>query len=322
MKGEMDEEITWEEFTKTLSGLKNGKSPGEDGLTVEFLKGLPGCWKEELYETINQAWKKEIWGWVKQKKMEQLRGRYAKMIMGLNSNTPDYIWKTEASRTGMELEARRRAYKYIVEVAGMKDDRWPKVCLREEARLTLNKNPTKFGSDMVKALQETEEMTTLLKNMMENKNLEWIETKLSESLRELETKLKTEIRAKVAQSRYWDKYEEITSEENFNSYWEQKQWKGWEKEQWARLRSGNLGRVGNKGYSDTNCRLCGKAEETLDHLWVCDKAKSAIKKEWVKDMENWRNAKEGTELERLTINTLQGEPKTELCRYAREFEKL
>ncbi|KAH0560853.1 hypothetical protein KQX54_009288 [Cotesia glomerata] len=200
----------------------------------------------------------------------------------------------------MELEARRRAYSYIVDVSEMKDDRWPKVCFREEVRLILNKNPTKFGSRMVKALQETDEMTTLLKNMMKNKNLEWIETKLSESLRELETKIRTEIRAKVVQSRYWDKYEEITSEENFNSYWEQKQWKSWEKEQWARLRS----------------------EETLDHLWMCDKAKSAIKKEWVKDMENWRNGKEGTELERLTINTLQGELKTELCRYAREFEKL
>ena len=42
----------------------------------------------------------------------------------------------------MEIETRRRAAKYIVEILKMKEDRWPKVYLRDEIRGIINRNPS------------------------------------------------------------------------------------------------------------------------------------------------------------------------------------
>ena len=36
--------------------------------------------------------------------------------LGLARNTPDYIWKLEAGKRSVEVETRRRAAKYIVEI--------------------------------------------------------------------------------------------------------------------------------------------------------------------------------------------------------------
>ena len=40
-------------------------------------------------------------------------------------------------------------------------------------------------------------------------------------------------------------------------YWDDKKIEYWDKEQWARLRCGNVGKAGNKEFQDVSCRLCG-----------------------------------------------------------------
>ena len=76
----------------------------------------------------------EIWGWRRREEIERLQDKFVKMAMGISRNTPNYIWKLEAERRSMEVEMRRRASKYILEVCEMKEGRWPKICLREELR--------------------------------------------------------------------------------------------------------------------------------------------------------------------------------------------
>ena len=43
--------------------------------------------------------------------------------------------------------------KYIVEILKMKD-RWPTVCLREENRRIINRNPSQWGREFKQALEE------------------------------------------------------------------------------------------------------------------------------------------------------------------------
>lgn len=40
------------------------------------------------------------------------------------------------------MEARRRASRYMVEILRMQDERWPKICLKEEMRGIKNRNPS------------------------------------------------------------------------------------------------------------------------------------------------------------------------------------
>ena len=90
----------------------------------------------------------------KKTKMEKLQGRYIKMKLGVARNTPDYIWKLEAGRRSIELETRRRAEDYIIQVLRIKEGRWPQICLREEVRRMLNTNLLKWGAEFMKAMRE------------------------------------------------------------------------------------------------------------------------------------------------------------------------
>ena len=81
---------------------------------------------------------------------KKLQGKFVKMAR----NTPDYIWKLEAGKQSVEIETRRRAAKCIVEILKMKEYRWPKVCLREEIRGIINRNPSQWGREFKQALEE------------------------------------------------------------------------------------------------------------------------------------------------------------------------
>ena len=60
--------------------------------------------------------------------------------------------KERRNRTD-EIEARRRAGKYLVEVLKMKEGRWSKVCLREELRGIVNGNPSRWGVEFQDAMR-------------------------------------------------------------------------------------------------------------------------------------------------------------------------
>lgn len=39
------------------------------------------------------------------------------------------------------------------------------------------------------------------------------------------------------------------------------------------MRCGNIGREESKGFKSSSCRICGREEENLEHIWVCEKSK-------------------------------------------------
>lgn len=74
----------------------------------------------------------ELWGWRERQEIEREGSRLVKMAMGLNANTPTYIWRAESGNTELEVETRRRASLYLIRIMEMEEERLPKVCLKED----------------------------------------------------------------------------------------------------------------------------------------------------------------------------------------------
>ena len=103
----------------------------------------------------------EIWGWKRKEDIERMQGRLVKMVLGVARNTPDYLWKLEAGKRSIEVEAERRAGAYIVEVLKMKEGKWPKVCLKEEIRGIINGNPSRSATEFTDAIREVADGRTV-----------------------------------------------------------------------------------------------------------------------------------------------------------------
>lgn len=64
---ELDKEFTSEEIAQTLGKKASGKAPGEDGISIEFIKAIPKEKRENLRSTMNKCWNEGIIpeGWKK-----------------------------------------------------------------------------------------------------------------------------------------------------------------------------------------------------------------------------------------------------------------
>lgn len=89
----------------------------------------------------------EVWGWKKREEIERIQAKYVKMALGLNRNTPAYIWRMESGLRSIGLDARRIAARYLGKVLGMEENRWPLICLKEEVRNIRNKDPSIWGKE-------------------------------------------------------------------------------------------------------------------------------------------------------------------------------
>ena len=208
----------------------------------------------------------KIWGWRKRVIMERVKSRIVKMAMGVNRSTPDYIWRTEAGERSMEVEARRRAASYIVKILEMEEERWPKICLREEIRGILNGQASDWGKDLEQAWNEVGD-GQIAKMIWGRKEIEQIGDKLGKGV---ETNAEQEIqhdRERIKRSTYWEHYKEWILEINGGMYWNDKGTDGRVKEIWAKLRVGNYIKEGEKGFKNKSRRVCQKSEETLGHVW-------------------------------------------------------
>lgn len=278
----------------------------------------------KLYETIAKSagiYGVEIWGWAKRKEIERMQGRYIKMVMGLSPNTPDYIWKMEAGRRGIEGEARKRAARYLLENTLKEKNRWPRAALREEIRGILNGNPTKWGKELQQALSQAGDGLTL-QLIWEEVDTEIIEKRLERNLRLLEDQETQSNWTKIDKSEYNENYKRWKTVMSMERYWEDKNLRGTDKETWARLRCGNIGKNQKRGFKDQRCRLCKTETESFEHIWDCrvaeEKGNKGLKERWNK----WRANKHIDEVVCEVKSALSGEPVAILIEKAKEFEKL
>lgn len=61
----LNSDITYTEVSRALGKMRSNKAAGEDGITAEFVKGLPVVWINELAGITNEIFKKGelIKGW-------------------------------------------------------------------------------------------------------------------------------------------------------------------------------------------------------------------------------------------------------------------
>ena len=187
------------------------------------------------------------------------------MAMGLDRNTQDYIWKMESGSASIEIEARERAIKYLLEILDMGEHRWPKICMMEELRGLRNGNPSKWG----KNLKET------LRNVGDEKTIDWLcrgirrEAMEKNLKRGIITRRNQETQgnwSRIEKSKYCKNYGTWKKTVGREKYWEDKELEYMDKEKWARLRCENVGKAGNTGFVDTRCRLCREEDEELEHM--------------------------------------------------------
>ena len=57
---EKEDEITIEELIDAVKGMKSGKMPGHDKITVEMVKCMGPIATEYLLQILNQVWKQQI----------------------------------------------------------------------------------------------------------------------------------------------------------------------------------------------------------------------------------------------------------------------
>ena len=261
----------------------------------------------------------ELWGWRPWKKIETAQGKIMKMILGVNANTPGYIWRMEAGKQSMEVEARRRVGEYIVKILEMGEDRWPKVCLREEIRGLENRNPTEWVSSWREAMEQVGE-GQIWKVLKEDRGKTKLEKKLEEGVkRRAEQEIQLDWN-RVANSNYWKYYGRWKKGIGAEKYQNEKGIPTECKEESARIRCGSVCKEGGKSYKDWNCRLCRREEEKLEHIWVCNEARKKIRKEWVVEVDKWRKESRGTELIEKLVELLSGKINLGRCKYARAFE--
>lgn len=256
----------------------------------------------------------EVWGWKRWEEVERIQNKFVKMALGVNRNTPDYIWKMEAGRCSLEIETRRRAGNYLLEILKMGEERWPRICLMEEIRNIKNGYPSEWGRKLEKAFRE----------VGDGEGLTWIQENRAFREEGRKIKLDQEIQRnwnKIEKSNYCKGYKEWKIELGREGYWQDKSWDGETKEQWARLRCGCLGKSKEKGFEDVKCRLCGAEKESLEHIWVCLKAKEGMQKEWVDEIEELGLWGDEDNIREKMISILKGEPRIGLCRYSRRFEE-
>ncbi|CAD6235813.1 GSCOCG00007994001-RA-CDS [Cotesia congregata] len=197
----------------------------------------------------------EVWGWGGVKDIERVQGRFCKMALGVNRNTPGYIWRTEAGVQNIKATTRERAARYVKDVLAMEEDRWPKIALREEMRGILNRNPAKWGRKLHAAIKEMgcEEIAGMIYNKEEK---EKIDEKINAGVERYKEKLKEDDEKAIERSSYNKMYKKIMIEKDGYNYWKDDKKRGEDKEQWARIRCGNIGRAYKKGYTEWTCRLC------------------------------------------------------------------
>lgn len=265
----------------------------------------------------------EIWGLKRREPIEKMQGKFMKMIMGLNNNTPDYIWKLEAGVKSLVLYTRNRAVDYVARILNMEDERWPKICLKEEIRGLGNGEPTIWGSELKKTWEEAGkgEMQLLLKNGI---NGSVFGEKMKEGLIILNEQDTQQDFIGVEKSRYWEWYK--TYKENYHRepYWEEENIKGRWREQWARIRCGNMSKEGRKGFSNEICRICKIESESFNHIWVCSKAREKMRINVVRELEEWKVKSGGADENwgEIIREALKGKPIREICIYAIELEKI
>ena len=148
----------------------------------------------------------EIWGWGNEERMDGIKRKYVKWILGLDRRTPNYILVEETKMKELNLEAMERAIKYE-ETARKSEKRIVTECIKEIER----KGKGKEQSEWEKKRRAVMERANMGKEELREKR-EGGEGIGKEIIERIRGKAKEMRRNKIAESKYNNVYKNIKVE--------------------------------------------------------------------------------------------------------------
>lgn len=205
----------------------------------------------------------EIWGWKEREEVERIQDRYMKWVAGLGRYTPGYMIREEFQREKIRGRAGMRAWGYERKLGEGKGGELARLCWSEVKR----------RAEEGKALGEWEEERKLF---YRKKGWSLGEVEERREKGELRGEILVELERKEQEKERW---EEIGRSKS-NKWYGRVKGKGipgylkkeWKEEGWQRVMKFRLGGEmrGNWYWLEEEkrrCRLCGRGEETWEHIW-------------------------------------------------------
>ncbi|XP_071572662.1 uncharacterized protein [Temnothorax nylanderi] len=150
----------------------------------------------------------EVWGWRNDERLDKVKKKYVKWILGLDRRTPNYILIEETKMRELRLEALKRAIKYE-ETARKSKKKIVRECIREIDREGGENEEHKWRRRRGEVLERLE----LTKNgLEERRKREEPERITREMMKGIERMEKEERRKKIGESRYNEYYRSIITE--------------------------------------------------------------------------------------------------------------
>ena len=215
----------------------------------------------------------EVWGWRTEEKIDRIKRKYAKWVLGLDSKTPNYILVEETKMREMRTEALRRATRYE-EKSRRSEKKLVKECIREAERRERTREISKWEEKRKEKLDRMGTSKEERERMREEREPEEISKELITRIERIEEE---ERRKKLAESNYNRRYIEIRTRER-PGYLKGKRKKK-ERNTIARYRCGNEIRAGRhwKAEEEKKCRICNEKEEDWVHIIKeCEETKEEI----------------------------------------------
>ncbi|XP_071636284.1 uncharacterized protein [Temnothorax longispinosus] len=213
----------------------------------------------------------EIWGWLYESRLDVIKRKYVKWILGLDRRTPNYIVSEEAKIKEIKMRAIRRAVRYE-EKTRQSEKKIVQACIKDLERSRPRKEESNWEKKRRELIKRTKMEKEQLRREMEAGNREAAES----LVKRLEEKEKKERQIKINESRYNSNYKEILTEKLPKYLLGKKKKK--DRMLIARYRCGSEVK-GSKHWreeEDRRCRICQK-EENIEHiLRKCEATKSEI----------------------------------------------
>jgi len=217
----------------------------------------------------------EIWGWGCGERMDRLKRKYMKWILGLDRGTPNYIVMEETKSEELRVEALSRAIKYE-EKARQSEKIIVKECLKKMDRRRTRGELSGWEKKRREELAKMEVSEESRKKMREEgETMELVRLMIGDvKKREREERIR-----KIKESKYNDGYKEIRTEKNPGYLRGRRRKK--ERILLARFRCGNemRGRQYWREEEERKCRICGEEDETIEHVLERCVTKRGMRKE-------------------------------------------
>lgn len=242
---------------KAMIAMKKTWSIGERIFKEDYIRRMKMF--EALVESVG-LFGAEIWGWRKEERLDGIKRKYTKWILGLERTTPNYILIEEGKLIETKIKAIKRAVKYEEE-ARNSEKILVKECLEEKEKDWGVGSEGKWAK-MRKRMMEEEGYGKREREKCREEGKD-ITKGVIKNIMEKEVR---ERRKRIEESRYNKEYKRIIKEEK--PEYLKRRMKMKDRKMVARFRCGNEVREREfwKEEEEKMCRVCRKEKESLWHV--------------------------------------------------------